>query len=539
VRASLLLLSGAVGCVLLIACANVANLLLSRAAARRKEVAIRTALGASRSRVVRQLLMESTLLSTIGGLLGLILSFWLVKLLVAITPADFATLHGAHLDPRVLAFTLSISVLTGVVFGLAPALQASKLEVNSALKEGGRASEGYRHTNARSLFLIGQVALSLVLLVAAGLLVKSFMRLQEVNPGFNPERVLTASVSLSRSKYKLDQDRIEFFRRLTERLRTLPGVRAVGAGVTLPLNANGYQIGKSFVPEGRPLNVDEAADASWSTITPAYFESLEIPLFTGRAFNDQDDAAAPKVAIVNRKIARKYFGSEAAAIGKRVTVWPDEAFQREIVGVVGDTKVGTLESDVQAQIYTPQPQNGDWGFMTLTIRSTDDPTSLTAAVRHEVLGLDKDLPIFNVKTMQDVMAASTGSRRASVLLVSVFAGVALLLAAIGVYGVIAYTVTQRTRDIGLRMALGARAADVLFMIIVQGMRIALIGTGVGLIGALVVTRVIGTLLFEVGVTDPFTYAVVPLLLLAVTLIACWVPARRASRVDPIRALRAE
>jgi putative ABC transport system permease protein len=539
VRPSLLLLFGAVGCVLLIACANVANLLLARAAARRKEVAIRTALGASRSRIMRQMLTESILLSTIGGALGLMLSFWLIELLISISPPDSPRLSETNLDYRVLAFTLAISVFTGLIFGLAPALHASKLDVSGSLKEGGRSAEGYRRTNARSLLLIGEVAMSLILLVGAGLLIKSFVRLQEVKPGFNPERVLIASLSLPGAKYKEDQQRIDFYRALIERLKTLPGVQAVGAGANLPLHASHYGIGRSFIPEGRPLTADEAVDASWSTITPTYFEALQVPLRAGRTFNERDNASAPKVLIVNRKVAIKHFGSEIAAIGRRITIWRDEKFPREIVGVVGETKPGALEEESGAQIYTPHSQDGSWGFMTLAIRTTADPAAMTSTLRREVLGLDKDLPIFNVKTMKDVVAQSIGSRRLSMMLLSVFAGAALLLAAIGIYGVMAYTVTQRTQDIGIRMALGAQAGDVVRMVVSQGMTLALIGIGVGLAGALGLTRVMANLLFGVNATDPITFAAISLLLAFVALLACYLPARRASSVDPVVALRSE
>jgi putative ABC transport system permease protein len=381
--------------------------------------------------------------------------------------------------------------------------------------------------------------MSLILLAGAGLLIKSFQRLQEVKPGFNPERVLLASVSLTGTKYKENQQRIDFFRDLLERLKALPGVEAAGAGVNLPLNASGYLIGRSFIPEGKPLASDQAANASWSTITPAYFEALQIPLLAGRTFNERDNAGAPKVVMVNRQVALKHFGSETAALGKRITIWRDEEFPREIVGVVGETKSGTLEGESEAQIYTPHAQDGSWGFMTLAIRTTGDPSAFTAMLRREVLGLDKNLPIFNVKTMDDVVAASIGSRRLSMLLLSVFAGMALLLAAIGIYGVMAYTVTQRTQDIGIRMALGAQAGDVLRMVVGQGMTLALIGIGVGLAGAWGLTRVIATLLFGVQAADPGTFAVITLLLAFVALLACYLPARRAARVNPIEALRAE
>ncbi len=536
VRPSLLLLLGAVGCVLLIACANVANLLLARASARQKEIAIRTAMGASRGRVLRQMLTESVLLSTIGGAVGLLLSFWLIELLVSISPPNSPRFGEAGLDLRVLAFTLAISAFTGLIFGLAPALHASKLDVSGSLKEGGRTGEGHRRTSARSLLLIGEVAMSLILLVGAGLLVKSFLRLQEVKPGFNPERVLIASLSLPGAKYKEEQQRIDFYRQLTERLKALPGVEAAGAGVNLPLGASDYGIGRAFVPEGRPLIADEAVNASWSTITPAYFEALQVPLLAGRAFDERDDRNGPKVVIVNRAVARKHFGSETAAIGRQLTIWRDEKFSREVVGVVGETKPGALEEESGAQIYTPHAQDGSWGFMTLVIRTVADPAAMTTTLRREVLALDKDLPIFNVKTMEDVVAASIGSRRASMLLFSVFAGAALLLAAVGIYGVMAYSVTQRTQEIGIRMALGAQKGDVLRMVISQGMTLALIGVGVGLAGAFGLTRVLANLLFGVNATDPITFAGISLLLAVVALLACYLPARRAAKLDPMNAL---
>jgi putative ABC transport system permease protein len=539
VRPSLLILLGAVGCVLLIACANIANLLLVRAAARQKEVAIRTALGAGRGRIVRQMLTESILLSAIGGALGLLLSFWLIELLISISPPDSPRFNEANLDYRVLGFTLAISIFTGVIFGLAPALQASKLDVTTLLKEGGRAGESYRRTSARSLLLIGEVAMSLMLLIGAGLLIKSFMRLQEVKPGFDPERVLIASLSLPGAKYKEDQQRVDFYRALGERLSALPGVEAAGAGVNLPLGASNYSIGRAFIPEGRSFTPDESVSASWSTITPTYFEALQIPLLAGRTFNERDNANAPKVAIVNRQVAIKYFRSETAAIGKRITIWRDEKFPREIVSVVGETKPAALEEEGGEQIYTPHSQDGSWGFMTLAIRTRGDPAAITGAVRREVLGLDKDLPIFNVKTMDDVVATAIGSRRLSTSLFSIFAGVALLLAAVGTYGVMAYTVTQRTREFGIRIALGAARKDVFSLVLCQGVVLVSIGIALGLVGALAASRALNSVLFGVGSLDFGAFAVAMASLALVALLACYVPAHRATLVDPIEALRAE
>ena len=535
VKPSLLALLGAVGFVLLIACANVANLLLARSAARQKEIAIRAAMGASRSRVLRQMLTESILLSAIGGIAGLLLSVWLTELLMSIVPEGAPRLDQVGIDYRVLTFALGISALTGILFGLVPALQASKLDVTSALKEGGRGAEGHRRTSARSLLLIGEVALSLMLLVGAGLLIKSFLRLQEVRPGFNAHNVLIANVALPGAKYK-DQQFVEFFRQLKERLEAVPGVQAVGGNVNLPLNASGYAIGRGFIPEGRPLTVDESKDAMYSTITGDYFRALEIPLIAGRAFERRDNADAPKVVIINETIAKRHFGSPAEAIGKRLIIWKDEQFPREIVGVVGDTKTGSLIGESGAQMYIPHAQDSQWNFMGLVIRTAGDPAAFAASLRREVQALDKDQPVYNVRTMQDVVLNSLGTRRVSMQLFAVFACAALLLAAIGIYGVMAYSVTQRTQEIGLRMALGAQKSDVLALVIRQGMSLTVIGVVVGLAGAWALTRIIGNLLYAVTATDPATFVAIPFLLVFVALLACYLPARRAAQLDPTRAL---
>jgi putative ABC transport system permease protein len=535
VKPSLLALLGAVGFVLLIACANVANLLLARSAARQKEIAIRAAMGASRTRVLRQMLTESVLLSAIGGVAGLVLSIWLTDLLMSMLPEGAPRLEQVGIDYRVLTFALGVSALTGILFGIVPALQASKLDVTSALKEGGRGAEGHRRTSARSLLLIGEVALSLMLLVGAGLLIKSFLRLQEVRPGFNPHNVLIANLALPGAKYK-DQQFVEFFRQLKERLETTPGVQAVGGSVNLPLNASGYAIGRGFIPEGRPLTVDENRDAMFSTITGDYFRALQIPLLSGRTFELRDNSDGPKVVIINESVAKRHFGSPTAAIGKRLSIWRDEKFLREIVGVVGDTKTGSLTGEGGMQIYVPHAQDFQWNFMGLVIRTAGDPAAFAPTLRREVQALDKDQPIYNVRTMDDVVMNSLGTRRVSMQLFAVFAGAALLLAALGIYGVMAYSVTQRTQEIGLRMALGAQKSDVLGLIIRQGMALTVIGVIVGLAGAFGLTRVIGNLLFGVTATDPVTFVAIPLLLLFVALLACYLPARRAARLDPTRAL---
>ncbi|MFL6527036.1 MAG: ABC transporter permease [Chthoniobacterales bacterium] len=535
VKPSLLALLGAVGFVLLIACANVANLLLARSAARQKEIAIRAAMGASRTRVLRQMLTESILLSAIGGIAGLLLSVWLTNALMSMLPEGAPRLDQVGIDYRVLAFVLGVTAVTGILFGIVPALQASKLDVTSALKEGGRGAEGHRRTSARSLLLIGEVALSLMLLIGAGLLIKSFLRLQEERPGFNAHNVLMANLALPGAKYK-DQQFVEFFRQLKERLEAAPGVQAVGGSICLPLNATGYAIGRGFIPEGRPLTVEENKDAMFSTITGDYFRALQIPLLAGRTFEPRDNADAPKVVIINETIAKRIFGSVTAAIGKRLTIWRDEKFAREVVGVVGDTKTSSLSADGGMQLYVPHAQDFQWNFMGLVIRTAGDPAAFASTLRREVQALDKDQPIYSVRTMDDVVANSLGTRRVSMQLFAVFAIAALLLAAIGIYGVMAYSVTQRTHEIGIRMALGAQAGDVLWLIVAQGMALAVIGVGLGLGGAFALTRVMASLLFHVEAHDPLTFVGVGSLIIFVALLACYVPARRAAKVNPVIAL---
>src|SRR2546423_10089815 len=492
-------------------------------------------MGASRTRVLRQMLTESILLSAIGGIAGLVLSIWLTDVLMSMLPEGAPRLEQIGIDYRVLTFALGVSALTGVLFGIVPAIQASKLGVISALKEGGRGAEGHRRTSGRSLLLIGEVALSLMLLVGAGLLIKSFLRIQEIRPGFNAHNVLIANLALPYPKYKYEQFE-EFFRQLKERLEAAPGVQAAGGGMSLPLNASGYAIGRGFIPEGRPLTVDENRDAMFSSITGDYFRALQIPLLAGRTFESRDNADGPKVVIINETTAKRHFGSPAEAIGKRLSIWRDEKFMREIIGVVGDTKTGSLTGDGGMQIYVPHAQDSHWNFMGLVIRTAGDPAAFAATLRREVQALDKDQPVYNVRTMDDVVAHSLSTRRVSMQLFAVFAIAALLLAAIGIYGVMAYSVTQRTQEIGIRMALGAQKSDVLGLVIRQGMTLSIIGVVVGLVGAFALTRLIASLLFGVAATDPLTFVAIPLLLLVVALVACYLPARRAARLDPKIAL---
>ena len=542
VKPSLLALLGAVGFVLLIACANVANLLLARSAARQREIAIRAAMGASRGRVVRQMLTESILLSASGGVAGLLLSIWLTDLLVSIIPK-------AHRDSTRSASIIACSRLpSGIsadrhpVWSRAspPGLEA---RCDQRAKGGWTQRRRNRRTSARNLLLIGEVALSLMLLVGAGLLIKSFLRLQEVRPGFNAHNVLIANLALQGAKYKDDQQCVEFFRQLIERLEVVPGVQAAGGSVNLPLNASGYAIGRGFIPEGRPLTVDEAKDAMFSTITGDYFRALQVPLLSGRTFEPRDNAEGPKVVIINETTAKRYFGSPTAAIGKRLSIWSafrghrrDEKFMREIVGVVGDTKTGSLTGEGGMQIYVPHAQDSQWNFMGLVIRTAGDPAAFATTLRREVQALDKDQPIYNVRTMDDVVMNSLGTRRVSMQLFAVFGIAALLLAAIGIYGVMAYTVTQRTQEIGIRMALGAQRSDVLGLVVRQGMTLAAIGVAAGLAGAFSLTRVMASLLFHVRPDDPTTYIAISFLLIIVAFLACYLPARRAAKLDPVIAL---
>jgi len=536
-RSPLLVLLGAVAFVLLIACANVANLLLARATARQKEIAVRTALGASRWRIVRQLLTESVLLSIVGGAIGLWLSIWLTKLLIALSPPNTPRFDEIAPDARVLAFTLALTVITGLVFGLAPALQVSRPDLNEGLKEGLRSGASGHRNRLRSLLMVSEIALSFMLLVGAGLLIKSFIRLRDVSAGFNPDQVLAARVSLPFAKYPQGEPPVQLLHQAVERLSLLPGVQSAGAVLSLPLGGDTFNVGRGYIREGRPATPEEADGAAYLVATPEYFRTLQIPVVSGRAFTAQDTERTPKVLIVNETMARHLWPGESP-IGRRITIWRDEEFPREIVGVVGDTKP-SLDADPGQQMYVPYAQDSGWTGMSLVIRTNGDPTNIAAAMRNEMRSLDKGIPVFNVRTMNDVLDTSVAPRRTPMLLLSAFAAIALLLAMIGIYGVTAYYVTQRTQEIGIRMALGAQMSDVLKLVLRSGMVLALIGIGAGLVGAFALTRLITTLLFGVNPTDVFTFVSVSLCLLVTALIACYLPARRATKVDPLIALRYE
>ncbi len=529
----LLILFGAAGFVLLIACVNIANLLLATATARQKEIAVRTALGAGRLRLVRQMLTESLLIAVGGGVAGLLVATWGIEALVALGPKQIPRLHMLSLDWRTFAFALTASLLTGALFGLAPALQISKVNLNESLKEGGRGSSGgSRHNRLRGLLVIAEVSLAFVLLIGAGLLMRTFFYLQNVDPGFNPERVLTATIDLPGARYSTGRKAFSFYRELIGRLAALPGVQ--GAAATSDLPWTGYDENTSFGIEGRQFSDDEYPSAQYHFATPDYFRTLGIPLLAGRFFSEADDADAPRVIVINKSMADRYW-PDADAVGKRVRLWGET---RMIAGIVGDLKDSPGELRAKPGFFFPVNQQAQSGLV-LVVRTERDPMSLLAAMRSEIAALDKELPLSDVRTLEQIASAAVARTRFTMLLLSVFAGVALLLATVGIYGVVSYSVTQRTHEIGIRVALGAQRRDVIGLVARQGMTLALTGMGAGLAAALVLTRVMSSLLFGVSAADPITFAGIAGLLMGVALGACFVPARRAMKMDPMVALRHE
>jgi len=539
VRPVLLVLLGAVVFVLLIASANVANLLLARATAREREIAIRRALGASRARLIRQLLTESTLLALCGGAVGLLLAQWGVDLLLALSPDDIPRLQEVRIDGRVLGFTLLISMLCGILFGLAPALQSAKLNLNESLKEGGRSnSEGGSRRRLRDMLVVTEIALSLVLLIGAGLLIRSFVKLQGVSPGFNASHILTMDLSLSRSKYPDATHTTAFYRQALEKIEALPGVES--AAISLSLPPNYLEVTDSFSIETHPAPPGESLpDVPIVFISPKYFSTLGVPLLRGRAFTDADKDGAPGVTIINETLARQYFGDENP-IGQRMKVGGSERDNQwmEIVGVVGNVRYTGLDAKEEPAYYLPHPQ-ASWRSMYVVVRTAGNPLDLAPSIRNQVWSLDNDLPVAQVRTMEQLLAESVAQPRFRTLLLGIFAAVALLLAAVGIYGVISYSVSQRRHEIGIRMALGASRTDILRLVVGQGLKLAVIGTALGLAGAYGATRLLETLLFGVSTTDAVTFLGISGFLMVIAGLASYVPARRATRVDPMVALRHE
>ncbi len=543
VRSSLLIFLGAVSFVLLIACANVANLSLARAASRQKEMAVRTALGASRLRIIRQLLTESLLLALAGGGLGLSLAFGILKLLLAFAPQEIPRLNAIGIDPWALGFTLLLSVLTGVIFGTAPALQASRPDLNATLKEGGTGATGgaSRH-RLRGLLVVAEVSMALVLLIGAGLLLKNFTRLRETELGFNPDHVLTASVTLPKATHPTATLKKAYYQQSLDRLAARSETQAVGVITSLPLGDTGVSMRGSLSVEGEP---DErpGVSAIKLAVSGGYFRALGIPLLKGRAFNDRDTADSPGVMIISETLARSLWPNEDA-LGKRINIGLPGETWREVVGVVGDVRQRELGAPPAMALYQPFQQVSErlhWLLieMTFVIRTAAEPQVFVASLRGELQAVDRELPLHNVATMEQVVSKSVADPRFYTLLLGSFSALALILAAAGIYSVISYSVAQRTHEIGIRLALGAQPGAVLRLVVGQGMALTLAGLAIGLGGAYALTRVLSEFLHEVSVTDPATFALVSLLLAAVALLACSVPARRATKIDPLVALRRE
>lgn len=540
VRRPLWLMLGAVGFVLLIACANVANLLLSLATSREKEIALRSALGARRSRIVRQLLTESLLLALLGSVLGLGLAWLGIKALLLISPRDLLNLHGVGLNLPVLMWTLGVSILTGIIFGLAPALQISRLNLNDSLKEGGKADSGQASGSRRmrSVLVVSEIALAVVLLASAGLLVKSFIRLQQVDRGFNPDNVMSMVVRLPGARYPEDEQLVQFFGQAMERVRHLPGVRSAGMVNFLPLYG-GLGSSTGFKIEGRPEPPPgQGPSCDVRVVDGAYFPTLGIPILRGRNFSQQEEREAKRVILINEALARKYFSNEDP-IGQRLDVAMFEnPVVTEVIGVVGNVRYDSLIDEAPPAVYFPHPELA-YPFMTLVLRTDGDPTAIAPAVQREIRALDPNQPVSDVRTMDQVMSEAVSRSRFNTLLLALFAALATLLSAVGIFGVMNYSVALRTREIGLRLAVGAQPRQVLVLVLKQGLLLTVVGLVVGLAAAFALTRLLTGLLFGVEAADATTFVTISVLLVLVSLLACYLPARRAMRIDPMSALRYE
>ncbi|MBI3405039.1 MAG: ABC transporter permease [Acidobacteria bacterium] len=539
IRPALLVLMGAVGFVLLIACANVANLLLARAAARQSEFAVRAALGASRKQLIRQSLTESLLLSLSGGVLGLVLANWAVPLLIRISGDGFPRAAEIHLDWRVLAFTVFVSLLTGVGFGIIPALQSTSTSLNETLREGkGRAGHGVGHGRILGGLVIAEIALTLMMLVGAGLMVRSFLRVLDISLGFDPAGLLTLEMGTSRNKYPTLRAQADFHKAVLARVAALPGIESVAAVHRLPLY--GSPANTTYNLEGQPpVNDNPSADVRM--ISPAFFQTMKIPIISGREFTERDDADSSGVIIINADLARRHFQGRDP-VGQKLQIGGEPKNWREIVGVVGNVKVAALEKETGPAVYVPIPQNtypNAIRSVFLVIRTRMDPSGLSSSVRSELRKVDPDQAVSHTRTMQEVLDGAYATRRLNMALLGLFAGIAAVLAAVGIYGVMSYSVAQRTHEIGVRMALGARPADVLELILGRGLTLSFFGVLAGVAGSLALTGVLKTVVFGVSAADPLTIFIVGVSLSAVAVMASWIPARRAMRVNPVVALKYE
>ena len=536
---ALWILLGAVGLLLLIGCVNVANLQLARAAARRRELAVRTALGASRFRLVRQSMVESGALGIAGGVLGAVLAVWMLKVIVAVAPTDVPRIETARIDLMALAFALAVSVGVAFLFGLAPAVHAARGGRRETLQEGdARGGTSRTATRTRRTLVTVELALSVVLLAGAGLALRSIARLRQVDPGFDRRNVLTASISLPGIRYGTNAKAATFHYQFRDRVAALPGVEAVGIATASPLGGGGFYLGRSMVAEGRDIIPANELSINWTVTTPGYFNALRIPILRGRDFTSRDDSLSPPVMIVNETFAKRMFGAEDA-IGKRAMSSRDEKLEREIVGVVRDVKFYGASDSSRALVWVPYAQRNGWGLGILTVRTRGNPTAVLTALRRELKAIDGAIALANVVTMDEAMERSMAGDRLIAVLLGAFAGLALVLAAIGIFGVLSYAMAQRTRELGIRLALGAQRGDVLRLVARETAPMVATGVVVGLIAALGLTRFVRTMLYEIQPNDPATFAAVGITLAVVAVVAALVPARRASRVDPVIAIRSE
>jgi predicted permease len=535
-----LVLLGAVGLVLLIACANAANLLLARATARRREIAVRSALGAGRARLIRQMLAESLLIAVFGGALGGALSVAGVRSLVALLPAGFPRANSIHVNAAVFLFTLLVSLTTGLLFGLLPALQVSRADLQQGLREGGRgATSSGSHLRLRSILVVSEITLACVLLIGAGLLLRSFVKLIQADPGFRPQHALSAGISLPDAEYKTGDAVAHFCDQLEQNLNSIPGVKAAGIGTDLPWTGYDENVGGWTIEGNKPLP-NEEFHARYHAATPGYFRALGIPLIRGRFFTGRDNKTAPQVLIINTSMARRYWPHEDA-LGKRITFsdTPKEKDWMTIVGIVGDVKDAPNAKGVENAFWWPLLQQQPSSDFSIVLRGDFDPALLVNQLRRAVHQLNPALAVANIRLMDQIAVVSVATPRFGLFLVGLFAGLALTLAAIGIYGVISYSVTQRTHEFGMRIALGAESWDVLRLVLAEGLKLAIVGVGLGVFCATGFARILGNLLYEVSAADPLTFATVSLGAILIAALACYLPARRATAADPMVALRCE